>query len=145
MNKIFIDSDVILDLILIRQPFYKYSASLFTLIENKKIQAYTTPVIFSNLNYILTKLKNSKFALNSLKKLRSLIEISLLDLNTIDQALNSNPKDFENALQYFSCYNSQIKFLITRNKRDYPKNGIKILSANEYLKMYKQKRSESDF
>ena len=71
-QKIFIDTDIILDLFAEREPFNKAAIILFNLIEKNEIQAFTSPVVFSNLFYILTKLKTRRFAHSTLRKLRLL-------------------------------------------------------------------------
>ena len=132
MKIIFIDSDIILDLIERREPFYSHAAQLFTSIEENKIKAVTFPVIFSNIFYILRKLKGRLFALNKLKKIRMLINITNVDEKIIDLALVSEIKDFEDAIQLYAAKNLNIKYLITRNIKDYKDNEVIAITAEEY-------------
>ncbi len=101
MHKLFIDSDVILDVFAKREAFYFHSAKLLTLIEQKKAIGYTSPLVFANIHYILRKLKSKNYALQSLRKLRIIIGVFAIDERHIDQALNSAFSDFEDALQYY--------------------------------------------
>ncbi len=135
MKIIFIDSDIILDLIARREPFYSHAAQLFTSIEENKIKAVTSPVIFSNIFYILRKLKGRLFALNKLKKIRMLINITNVDEKIIDLALVSEIKDFEDAIQLYAAKNLNIKYLITRNIKDYKDNEVIAITAEEYNKI----------
>ncbi len=132
MKIIFIDSDIILDLIARREPFYAHAAQLFTSIEENKIKAVTSPVIFSNIFYILRKLKGRLFALNKLKKIRMLINITNVDEKIIDLTLVSEIKDFEDAIQLYAAKNLNIKYLITRNIKDYKDNEVIAITAEEY-------------
>ena len=135
MTEIFVDSDIILDLIAKRTPFYLHAARFFTKIEKKQFKAYTSPVVFSNIFYILRKIKGQSFALNKLKKLRMLLNVIAVDEKIIDLALISEVKDFEDAIQLYAAKNNRIKYLITRNVKDYKDNEVKALTAEEFNKL----------
>jgi len=134
MKKIFIDSDIILDLLAKREPHYVHSAKLFTLIDQQKFIAYTSPIVFANLHYILRKSSSNSSALKNLRKLKTFINILSVDERVIEQSLNSEFSDFEDAIQYFTAVNNGIKLLLTRNKVDYKKSKIPIATAEEFLK-----------
>ena len=133
MKKVFVDSDIILDLLAKRDPNYIYAAELFTLIDQQKIIGFTSPIVFANLHY-LRKNTSNLFALKSLRKLKTLIKILPVDEKVIEQSLNSEFTDFEDAIQYFTAVNNGISIILTRNKVDYKKSKILIATAEEYLK-----------
>ena len=137
--ELFVDSDVILDLLAKREPHYIHSAKLFTLIDQQKVTAYTSPLVFANLHYLLKKLTSNTSALKSLRKLKTLINVLPIDERVINQALNSEFNDFEDAIQYFTAINNGIDLIITRNKADYKKGKITISTAEEYLKTWDTK------
>ncbi|MBL7127616.1 MAG: PIN domain-containing protein [Ignavibacteria bacterium] len=136
MIKIFIDSDIVLDLLAKREPYYIYAAKLFTLADKNKVQSFTSPIVFSNVHYILAKLTSNALSLHSLRKLKTIVKVLLIDEKIIEQSLNSDFKDFEDAIQYYTAINSGIKFIITRNKTDYKKSKIAVCTADEFLKMH---------
>lgn len=133
MKKVFLDSDIIIDLISQRLPFYNDAAQIFTLLDLNKFMGFTTPVVFSNLFYILSKLKNKSFAIKNLNKLRSILNILTVDEKTIDLSLASDFTDFEDAIQYYSSIENGINIIITRNKKDYKNCKIPVLSPKEFL------------
>ena len=132
MDKIFVDSDIILDLIQEREN-YLDALQLFTLIEENKVKGYASPLIFANLFYILRKQESNKFALQVLIRLKALLHVLTVNEKIIELALSSGFKDFEDAVQYYSAMEANIDYLITRNKEDYNKSGIIICNAKEYL------------
>jgi predicted nucleic acid-binding protein len=134
VTNIFVDSDVILDLFAKREPNYIHAANLFTSIDQKEINAFTSPIVFANLHYLLKKLTSNTTALKSLRKLKTLISILPVDEKIIEQSLNSEFTDFEDAIQYFTAINNRINVIITRNKADYKKSKISVLTAEEFLK-----------
>jgi len=133
--KIFVDSDIILDVLSNREPFYDSAAILFSLIEKGTLEGYTSPIVFSNVHYVLRKRVSKQIAMESLKYLKSLIQILPIDKRAIELALDSEFDDFEDAIQYFCAEQNNIKYLITRNKIDYAKAEINILTATEFLSM----------
>lgn len=142
MTKLFIDCDIILDLLAKREPYYIHSSKLFTLIDKKEITAFTSPLIFTNLHYLLKKLTSNTSALKNLRKLKTFVKILPTDERVIEQSLNSEFSDFEDAIQYFTAVNNGINLLLTRNKRDYKKSKIPILSAEEFLKMLQTRKGK---
>ncbi len=135
-TKIFIDTDVILDLLAKRDPFFLASSQLFTLIDKGKVQAYTSPVVFSNLFYILSKLKSRKFAHISLRKLRMLLNVINVDERIIDFALNSDFKDFEDAIQFYSAKLNDLDFIITRNVKDFISRDLTVIKPDDFLQRF---------
>jgi len=101
MDRIFIDSDIILDLIQEREHFPE-AVQLFTLIEENRVKAYTSPLIFANLFYILRKQESNKFALQVLMRIKALLHVLAIDEKTIELALSSGFKDFEAEVHPFS-------------------------------------------
>jgi len=133
--KVFVDSDIILDVLSCREPFYDSAVILFSLIEKGKLEGYTSPIVFSNVHYVLRKRVSRQIAMESLKYLKSLIQILPIDKRATELALDSEFDDFEDAIQYFCAEQNDIKYLITRNKIDYAKAEINILSAMEFISM----------
>ncbi len=135
MHKIFIDSDIILDVLAQRNQFYDPAARLLTAIVKGRIAAFTSPLVIANTHYLLSKIKSKKVALQSIKRLKAHISVLSMDENAVDFALNSLFPDFEDALQYYIAKSHDINFIITRNKKDFKRSKISICTAEEYLKI----------
>jgi predicted nucleic acid-binding protein len=137
MDKVFIDTDIILDLLMKRKPYYSSSAKLFKLIENNKIAGFVSSLIFSNLYYIIRKIEGNENAKNSLNKLKLLVKILPVDEKIIELGLSSNFKDFEDSIQYYVAIENGIKNFITRNVNDYKKAKINVFTAEEFINLSK--------
>lgn len=133
MNKVFVDSDVILDLLAQRIPHFHFSALLFTFADMKKLELYTSPTVFCNVFYILRKELGIEKAKSALRKLRLLIKIIDSSEKTIDCALNSDFSDFEDAIQCYTAQNHQISIIVTRNIKDYKTAGIIVQNPETFL------------
>ncbi len=136
MTKLFIDSDIILD-VLIKREHYIYAAKLMTDLLNKKFIGYTSPIVIANIHYIMAKYENSSKSIQNIKKLRIILSILPIDETIIDEAISLNFLDFEDAIQYVTAKNNHIDFIITRNKSDYKNSKITVLNAEEFLRLSK--------
>lgn len=137
MDHVLIDADVILDFFFDREPFAEYATQVFILCENQTIKGYATPVIISNVYYLLNKIAKHDLIIDKLKQLLSIIEIAPIDKNVIIEALNSKFKDFEDALENFAAENNEdIKIILTRNVKDYQHSKLAIFSPEMYLKKF---------
>jgi predicted nucleic acid-binding protein len=135
MKNILIDTDVILDFFLDREPFSENAAQVLSLCEKKEITGFVTPVIISNANYLLSQKGKQEKVIEKLKILLTIIEILVIDKNSIIIALNSDFKDFEDALQNYSAeLNEKIDIIITRNTKDYKKSKLPIMNPEDFLK-----------
>ena len=133
MSRIFLDTNVILDLLGERVPFFDSIAKVATLADQKKLTLIVSPLSFTTIDYILNKFESSESVLNKLRKFKIICELCVVNEETIDKALNSDFKDFEDAVQYFSALQSNSSIILTRNARDFKNSTIPIMTADEYL------------
>ncbi|HEY3386949.1 MAG TPA: PIN domain-containing protein [Saprospiraceae bacterium] len=136
MDKLFLDTDVILDFLLDRDDFSEASVFLLTLGDMGKITLFSSGLVFSNCYYILRKISSHSKAIDALQSLASFIQFTTIDHQVVQDALHSSFKDFENALQNSSATFSGLKVLITRNGKDYRKSKIAVMTPEEYISRY---------
>lgn len=133
MNRVFVDTDVILDLLAHRLPHYHFSALLFTFADMKKLEVCTSPTVLVNTFYILRKQIGIEESKNALRKLRLLLHIVDSDDRVIDLALNSNFSDFEDAVQCYTVQEDGINTVVTRNIKDYKTSGVLVQTPEVFL------------
>jgi len=138
MRKIFVDTDIVYDLLAKREPFFDFAAILFTKADRKQLKLFVSSLTFANLHYLLTKLKNKDEARRILSRFKVLVNILPVDDKTIELALNSEFADFEDAIQYYCAIENKVKTLITRNIKDYKTAKIPVLTAEQYVKQIKK-------
>ena len=134
MSKAFVDTDVILDFMIGREPFAMDAARIFTLSEQKQISICTTGLVFSNAYYVLRKLGTHKKVIEKLTQLARLIDIIGLYKVAVNRALESEFGDFEDALQHYAALAENVKIIITRNTKDYKNSELAVLTPDQYLK-----------
>ena len=133
-ENIFVDTDVIFDLLAKREPFYNYSAKLFTHADKQELTICVSSLCFGNLNYILSKQKSATEARKILSRFKVLVNVLPVDDKVIELALNSDFKDFEDAIQYYCAIENGIKIIITRHLKDFKHARIPVLTAEEFVK-----------
>src|SRR5699024_6777133 len=134
MNKILIDTNIVIDLLAKRKDFYIDAADLFSQADKKELNLTISSLTFANTNYILTKLKSAKEAREILRKLKVLVELLNLDDKITELALSDvSFPDFEDGLQYYSAIENDVDVIITRNKKDFKNSKLPVLTAKEYL------------
>jgi len=132
---VFVDTDVLIDFLIEREPFSTFSAQLFSLAEQKEITIFLTSLSFSNAFYVLRKFGTRDKLLSKLKEVRLLVKILDVNKKSVDLALASSFTDFEDALQYYSAIqHGKISVIITRNIKDYKLSDFPVLTPESYLK-----------
>lgn len=135
MEKVLLDTDILLDFFFDRKPFSDHTAQVLNLCDEKKIEGYTTPVIIANTYYLLRKDAKHEIVVNKLNQLLNIIDIVKMDRKVVIKALNSNFKDFEDALQNFSAVEyKKIEIILTRNIKDFKNSKLAILTPETYVK-----------
>ena len=131
--KIFLDSDVILDFLLDRQPFSDDIAQIIEHSLNSDLQLCVSPITITNLNYIIGRLQNKKQAHLKTKKILQLVNVEIVCESTIIKAVTSRFKDFEDAVQNFCAVESNHSIILTRNNKDYKESELGVLNPSEYV------------
>jgi len=138
---LFLDSDVLLDIILERKPFIEQSLELFFYRADEAVQMFTSCSIIINIQYIGEKEVGRMTTNTGMKKLLKYLEITNPNKDSILKAYNSSFSDIEDAIQYFTALQEEdFDYFITRNTRDYLKHvgNLPVITPTQFLKIFKQ-------
>lgn len=133
MKKLFLDSDVLLDLLLDREPFSEDIAQLIEKSVDSDVKLYTSAISITNIHYIIGRLENRNKANSKTKKILSFVSMEDIGQKVIDKASSSRFKDFEDSVQNYCAVEAGHKIIITRNTKDYKESELSILTPKEYL------------
>lgn len=137
MKRLFVDTNIVIDLFAKREPFYTEAATLFSLADTKKLYLSVSALTFANANYILLQSKKQDEAKLILRKLKLIVSVLSLDEKIVGLSLNDNDfKDYEDALQYYSALDNGAEAIITRNLRDFKKSKLPVMTAAQFLKNF---------
>jgi predicted nucleic acid-binding protein len=136
MEKVFVDSDIVLDLLSGRQPHHDYAAELFSLADEASLKLFVSSLSFANVNYILSRQYSGDKARKMLLKFKTLVSVLSVNDKIIELALASDFKDFEDAIQYHTAIENGLNTLLTRNLKDFRKADISVLTSEQYLRSF---------
>jgi predicted nucleic acid-binding protein len=131
--KVLIDTNVVLDVLQAREPFYEASKRLLANAEIGKIQGIIAAHTVTTLFYLISKDKSSAHARATITNLLQFLNVASVDQSTIEQALNLSYQDFEDAVQMMSAVQSKCDFLVSRNKDDFKPALLPVLSPIDFL------------
>lgn len=137
MKHLFLDTNVLIDFLAGRRPFAEAAGILFTLSLDKKAKIYCSAISFNNIYYILRRTLSHGPTIRLLNELFGMTEVVLVGENIINQSLNSDFRDFEDAIQYYSALSvSVMDGLVTSNTKDFRKSHLPILLPTEALAFF---------
>jgi predicted nucleic acid-binding protein len=131
--KVIVDTNVVLDVLLEREPFVKPAIEIFCLIEESHIDAFICATTVTTIDYLLVKSLHKTTARKALRSLLSLFEIATVNRPVIERALASKIKDFEDAVLNEAGHMAGADFIITRNTKDFSGSSLKVCDPSEFL------------
>ncbi len=138
MKRIFVDTNILLDLIADRKPFSKFAIDIFALAEKKKVHLFTSSHSIATTHYVLKKYVDEIVLRNILSDLLDIISIVGVDIDVVKKSLKSVHKDFEDAIQISSASSvKNIDCIVTRNTRDFKLSEIPVFSPEHLWKLIK--------
>jgi len=133
-KKAFVDSDVLLDLLLKREPFFPFSQTLLTKSKNKIININTSSLVIANIHYILARHIGKELAKESVRAIIDKVNVLPFEVDSINLAINSEFTDFEDAVQHYIAQKNQCDAIISRNIKHYKKSHLPVLTTEQFLK-----------
>ena len=131
--KVFIDTNIMLDVLVRRDPHLADSLRIWGLAESGKVSGFISAISLPNIYYILRRHQSSRAARKAVGILRDIFHLVSLDAQIVNQATDSDIDDFEDAIQFFGALRAGAAYLITRNTRDFPSDDIPVQTPGEFL------------
>ncbi len=134
MDSLFLDTNIVLDLLGERDPFYNDAAQIATLADKGEVGLTISALSYATIYYILSRYENKQIVKNKLRKFKTISKTSDLTGTIIEKGFLSNFSDFEDALQYYCALHENCNIIITRNEKDFKASKIAVMNPSEYLK-----------
>lgn len=122
--RVLLDTNVILDVWLAREPFWKDSAALLGKAEKKEVEGWICPTTITTLHYLGKKVLGEQKTRTLLDQLITICKVGKMSRQTIKVALKSEISDFEDAVIEAVSIGSEVEFIATRNIGDFKKSRI---------------------
>jgi len=130
---VLVDLNILLDVLQKREPFYAMSARLLDSVETGLVKGFVAAHSITTLFYLIKKDRSSAQARATISNLMQFIKIAPIDQNTIEQALNLDYRDFEDAVQMICAVQCKADFLITQNTSDYQPALLPVMLPVDFL------------
>jgi predicted nucleic acid-binding protein len=134
--KVLLDTNIIIDVALDRDPFFTDSERVVRLAELNQIKGYISATTFGDMYYVVRKTKGKDWTLQFLQRMTTICQVATVDLSIIARALNANFRDFEDAIQYSAAIGNQLEAIVTRNSQDFPMGNIQIFTPTELIQQF---------
>jgi len=143
MLSILIDTNVALDFVLCRQPFYQIAEKVVETANPQNISLNVSAASVTDIYYLARReLKDRNLALQLLKNFLNVAKIAAVSEDEINKALELEWSDFEDAVQYSTALLSQMDYIITRNAKDFKSSEVPAISPEDFLALLEPEDSE---
>jgi predicted nucleic acid-binding protein len=132
-KRIFLDTNVMLDFLGERIPFYNSIARVLSFLESNKFTIVVSPISYATVSYFLSKSEGNRIAVEKLRKFKVISDVCIIDEQTIEKGLNSDFSNFEDAFQFYNAVESNCDIILTRNAKDFKKATLPVMSPDEFL------------
>lgn len=134
-TKIFLDANVLIDVVQNRVGFVEASSKILQLGLDGDCELWASDVTMVTVSFYAKKNRTDEQLYEVMWELRSIINIAPTGPLAIDWALQQRSRDFEDSVQYYAAMRCEAEYIITRNQRDYPHADIPVASPQEFIQM----------
>ena len=135
--KILFDTNIILDVMLLRDPFLRAATSLLAEVERKNIEGFVCSTTVTTIYYLVSKTKGSKEAKKQVENLLRLFNVTHIEKRGLESALYSDILDYEDAVLHESALGENLNGIVTGNTKDFRNSKITVFNPEELLKIVK--------
>jgi predicted nucleic acid-binding protein len=130
---VFLDTNVLMDVLLDREPFVVDAQQVWLLVERGKVRGLVSAISFPNVYYVVRKLSGLRQARRATVMLRDVFTPVAFDEQILHQAIDAGFKDFEAAIQYFSALRADADCIVSRNPKHFRAADLLVLTPSEFL------------
>lgn len=134
--KVFLDTNVIIDVLTAREPFFRDSQRVVDYCERHSESGFLSSLTFCTAAYVLRKFVGKDELPNKLKTLRKIFDVLPVTKGSVDWAIDSQMPDFEDAMQYECASVAKMDVIVTRDKSGFVGAGIPVLTPTEFVAKY---------
>lgn len=134
--RLFVDTNVVLDVLAQRDPWFQDSSRLLAHIEEGRATGHIAAHTLTTLHYLLSKHLGQQKTAAVLIDLIAFLQVEPVDVQVLQQALALGWGDFEDAVQAVTAVRCQADYLLTRNPRDFKQSPVPVITPSEYLALF---------
>ena len=131
--RILFDTNIILDLLLDREPFSEGAQILVSKVETGEVIGILCATTVTTIHYLLSKSLGKEKSIEVIRSLLKLFEIASVTRTVLEDALEANDRDYEDSVIYKSAYHSGAGIVVTRDRKGFAKSDLPVMSPRELL------------
>ena len=131
--KIWIDTNIILDVLCNRKGFFEDSSKIWKMCETNRIEGYISALSVPNIVYILRKELDPEKTMEIIQKLTLIFDVLYLKSSDLKNAAAMLTSDYEDAIQMCQAARIHAEHIVTRNIRDFKESSVQALTPAELL------------
>jgi predicted nucleic acid-binding protein len=136
MTKVYLDCNILIDWLVDREPFSYFASKIIEFSEKKEIVSFVSALTLANTYYLVSNELGKKVAGGFLKDASTLFRFAGMSEEVIRKSIQNRYKDFEDDLHYYTAIETNLDYLITRNKKDYKSDNILVVDSEEFVKIH---------
>jgi len=133
--KILFDTNIVLDVLLDREPFSDLATKLLSRVEKKELNGFLGATTVTTIYYLASKVAGKKKADQEVSKLLSIFQIAPVNKSVLDEAIKSNFSEFEDSVLHEAAKQIGVHGIVTRNPKDFKRATLSIYSPEELYKI----------
>lgn len=141
--KVHFDTNVILDVLFDREPFSEDASCLLAKVENAELVGFVCATTITTIYYLIAKSLGSQAASVHIKSLLSLFVVAPINQIVLENAAESEFSDFEDAVLHEAALHAGVKYIVTRNTKDFKKSKLSVFEPREFLNMLQSLENDS--
>lgn len=135
--KILFDTNIVLDVLLLRKPYYTSATYLLSEVERGNIKGYLCPTTITTIGYLITRVKGADEAKKLIKNILNIFELTELNKSILETSCSHKISDYEDAVLHESARSSNIEAIVTRNVKDFKYTSVKVYDPEELIGIIK--------
>ena len=140
MKRIFVDANIVVDLLCERYPWFPSVMRIFNMADLGQIELYCSSLSLGTASYLMEARKISpQDIFDDIDLLCQMCTPTVVDASVVREALDSDFTDFEDALQHFSAKTVDADCIVTRNKKDFATSAIPVYELDEFMTLIDKK------
>lgn len=137
--KVFLDTNVLMDVVMNRKPWVDDALVLFELANHRKLSLIAADLSFVNISYITRKMLSKSELYILLSDLREFVKVVEMGEFVVDEAIKAQWDDMEDCTQYYAAKRECADYIITRNIKDFSLSDIPTITPHDFLSLFASK------
>ncbi len=133
--KVLLDTNIILDVLLDRQPFAEHAVCLMSKVERGEIAGFLCATTITTIHCLLSKQLAREQAMTSINAIMTMFEVAPVNRLVIEGAFNIKFVDFEDAVLHEAAKHAGVMYIVTRNIKDFKRSTLPVFTPGEFLSM----------